>query len=82
MFKCTCCGYECDCMDLYYDHLMFDARHREMAQREAATKKATQPSKRLGAGSRRKSSSLLIRKQSSEPSLESKRPLLYSSTGY
>ncbi|KAJ2661236.1 hypothetical protein IWW48_002532 [Coemansia sp. RSA 1200] len=35
MFRCKCCGYECDCMDLYYDHIMFDKRHLEMAQRES-----------------------------------------------
>ncbi|KAJ2505069.1 hypothetical protein GGI11_007136 [Coemansia sp. RSA 2049] len=36
MLRCKCCGYECDCMDLYYDHIMFDRRHQEMAQRESA----------------------------------------------
>ncbi|KAI8322924.1 hypothetical protein GQ54DRAFT_332893 [Martensiomyces pterosporus] len=41
MIKCSCCGFECDCMDLYYDHIMFDNRHHEMAQRELSAPKKT-----------------------------------------
>ncbi|KAJ2509859.1 hypothetical protein GGI11_005713 [Coemansia sp. RSA 2049] len=46
MFRCKCCGYECDCMDLYYDHIMFDRRHQEMAQRESAETSSGAPQTR------------------------------------
>ncbi|KAJ1901141.1 hypothetical protein LPJ66_000992 [Kickxella alabastrina] len=64
MFSCKCCGYECDCMDLYYDHIMFDNRHHEMARREAeqlAALGTRRMSSRGSIGSMRKRSSLLSR---------------------
>ncbi|KAJ1852216.1 hypothetical protein LPJ73_002869, partial [Coemansia sp. RSA 2703] len=65
-----CCGYECDCMDLYYDHIMFDSRHHEMAAREAEAVAAQGNAKRMSSreslGSIRKRSSLLSRASSAQ----------------
>ncbi|KAJ1724603.1 hypothetical protein LPJ53_001139 [Coemansia erecta] len=73
MFTCKCCGYECDCMDLYYDHIMFDSRHHEMAAREAEAvaaaaqgNNAKRMSSRGSLGSMRKRSSLLSRTSSAQ----------------
>ncbi|KAJ1823805.1 hypothetical protein GGH91_000277 [Coemansia sp. RSA 2671] len=73
MIKCDCCGYECDCMDLYYDHIMFDSKHREMAQREVA--KAPAP-RRMNRISSYRSRSLLLLKQTS-PSTTPKTSFVY-----
>ncbi|KAJ2363352.1 hypothetical protein H4S02_011142, partial [Coemansia sp. RSA 2611] len=71
----------CDCMDLYYDHIMFDAKHHEMAQLEA--EKATQAPRRASRFNGRKRSSLLVRKQKSEPAMEpNQRSLVYNTAGY
>ncbi|KAJ2446942.1 hypothetical protein GGF42_005564 [Coemansia sp. RSA 2424] len=43
MIKCDSCGYECDCMDLFYDHVMFDSKHREMAHQREEVAKAPVP---------------------------------------
>ncbi|KAJ2885628.1 hypothetical protein FB639_001731, partial [Coemansia asiatica] len=65
-----CCGYECDCMDLYYDHIMFDTRHHEMAQREAEAQAAASNNRRMtsrgSVSSMRKRSSLMSRANSSQ----------------
>ncbi|KAJ2723045.1 hypothetical protein H4S00_002582 [Coemansia sp. D1744] len=80
MIKCSCCGYECDCMDLYYDHIMFDTRHIEIAQL-AAKKEATRVPRRMTRYATR--SSLLIRKQKSEPAIEpTNRSLVLNAAGY
>ncbi|KAJ2784620.1 hypothetical protein H4R18_000999 [Coemansia javaensis] len=33
--KCGTCGFECSSADLYFDHIMFDRRHIELAQSKA-----------------------------------------------
>ncbi|PIA15054.1 hypothetical protein COEREDRAFT_82264 [Coemansia reversa NRRL 1564] len=33
--KCKTCEFECSSADLYFDHLLFDARHYELAQKQA-----------------------------------------------
>ncbi|KAJ2745706.1 hypothetical protein H4S06_005304 [Coemansia sp. BCRC 34490] len=33
--KCRTCEFECSSVDLYFDHLLFDARHFELAQKQA-----------------------------------------------
>ncbi|KAJ2492352.1 hypothetical protein IWW37_001531 [Coemansia sp. RSA 2050] len=73
MIKCDCCGYECDCMDLYYDHIMFDSKHREMAQREVA--KAPAPRRMNRISSYRSRSSLLLKQPS--PSTTPKTSFVY-----
>ncbi|KAJ2713680.1 hypothetical protein H4R19_002125 [Coemansia spiralis] len=84
MLNCSSCGYECDCMDLYYDHLIFDSRCREMARTDAANKRATQASRRMSRSTdRRRDSAGTVRKQPSAPALEHpKHALAYSLAGY
>ncbi|KAJ2784618.1 hypothetical protein H4R18_000997 [Coemansia javaensis] len=73
----TSCGYECDCMDLYYDHLIFDAHHLEMARQEAMMRTARESRRTSRAGARR-GSAMTVRKQASEPAMEPpKRPFAY-----
>ncbi|KAJ2387906.1 hypothetical protein GGI23_006172 [Coemansia sp. RSA 2559] len=74
MIKCRSCGYECDCMDLYYDHIMFDKKHQEMAQREATETAANSvPSRRSRTDLRAKRTSLWHsrRRQCSSPLTQS-----------
>ncbi|KAJ1661659.1 hypothetical protein EV178_006489 [Coemansia sp. RSA 1646] len=33
--KCRTCEFECSSVDLYFDHLLFDTRHSELAQKQA-----------------------------------------------
>ncbi|KAJ2793800.1 hypothetical protein H4R21_005751 [Coemansia helicoidea] len=84
MFNCSSCGYECGSMDLYYDHLIFDQRHRELAQKEAASQRAARTSRRMSRpSSLARASSLAVRKQASEPTMErAKRLLVYGMAGY
>ncbi|KAJ1958863.1 hypothetical protein EC988_000033 [Linderina pennispora] len=56
MIKCECCGFECDCMDLYYDHIMFDNRHHLLAQNELYNTKKKRRSAYRSAYSSRSSS--------------------------
>ncbi|KAJ2747150.1 hypothetical protein GGI20_000764 [Coemansia sp. BCRC 34301] len=74
--RCDCCGYECDCMDLYYDHIMFDTKHREMAHlREEA--KAPAPRRMSRVTSAYRSRSSLFLKQPSQTAT-SKSSLVFS----
>ncbi|KAJ2810815.1 hypothetical protein FBU31_002257 [Coemansia sp. 'formosensis'] len=79
MIKCEGCGYECDCMDLYYDHIMFDTKHREMAQREVAKAPAPRRLNRMSSAYRSRSSLLL--KQPSQ-SATPKSPFVYGASAY
>ncbi|KAJ1917597.1 hypothetical protein H4219_003111 [Mycoemilia scoparia] len=36
---CPECGFECQSLDLYFDHLMFDQRHAEIVRRLAEASK-------------------------------------------
>ncbi|KAJ2484098.1 hypothetical protein EV174_002710, partial [Coemansia sp. RSA 2320] len=73
---CTCCGYECDCVDLYYDHILFDSRHHEMAQREQAMAPTL---RRMSRNASRSRSSLL--KRTSHGQIEQpKQACMYNST--
>ncbi|KAJ2754922.1 hypothetical protein GGI19_002042 [Coemansia pectinata] len=76
---CDCCGYECDCMDLYYDHIMFDSKHREMAQREVAKAPAPRRMNRISSAYRSRSSLLL--KQPSQ-SATPKSSFVYGESAY
>ncbi|KAJ2722503.1 hypothetical protein GGI07_003279 [Coemansia sp. Benny D115] len=48
MFSCKSCDCQYDCMDLYYDHIMFDSRHQETVKREAAAEAGTKRMSSLG----------------------------------
>ncbi|KAJ2057822.1 hypothetical protein GGI13_003597 [Coemansia sp. RSA 455] len=79
MIKCDCCGYECDCMDLYYDHIMFDSKHHEMAQRVVAKAPAPRRMNRINSAYRSRSSLLL--KQPSQ-SATPKSSFIYGESAY